>query len=121
MAETPALGSVRAMLRRDRAIDVGCYLLAALYALPSFAYPLGGDSAFYRYIGQAWLNGRWPYVGAVDHTPPGFFYVQAACLLIFGDREWPLRAVELAVLLAQGFMVGRILHAHEPGKPALGG
>jgi hypothetical protein len=105
--------SYRRALRRWASLDTACYLLAALYALPSVWYPFGGDAAIFDYVGRAWLDGLWPYAHAADHKPPGIFAVHATVVWLFGEQQWGIRLVELCVVLVMGRLLALTLRPHE--------
>jgi len=72
--------------------------LTLLLRAPIFIYPLfNGDEATYSALGNALLDGRPLYVGAVDHKPPGIAATYALLLGIFGRTA--LDAVHVASIL----------------------
>ena len=64
-------------VRRWLTLEHAAYLLAALFAVPSLFYPIGGDTAVYDYVARRWVEGLWPYRHAVEHKPPGIFVANA--------------------------------------------
>jgi hypothetical protein len=99
--------------------DRKLYLVAALFALPSLAYPYGADTATFAYVGIGWLQGYWPYLDAFDNKPPGIFVVHALLALLFGDAQMPVRVVDIVLVLACGAMGARLLRVPRGGFIAL--
>ncbi len=76
------------------------FLLALGVALPSLAWPYGGDQALFDYVGRAWLDGAWPYEGAMEHKPPGVFLLFMLARMLDGGGQWGIRAMELVLVLS---------------------
>jgi len=49
----------------------------------SISIPLERDEGLFGYIGQVIRDGGLPYRDAIDHKPPGVYYIYAAALLLF--------------------------------------
>ncbi|MBW2271368.1 MAG: glycosyltransferase family 39 protein [Deltaproteobacteria bacterium] len=96
---------VRHPVASRHGLDVLGTLLAIGFGLPSLLYPFGSDQAVYHYVGTGWLEGLWPYVDALDIKPPGIYFVYALAARTFGAGEWPIRAFELAAVVAVGWVV----------------
>ena len=94
----------RAVLGRS-ALDAVGLALAALYALPTLAYPPARDQALFFYIAREWLHGAVPYKDVFDIKPPAIFVVNAVSILLFGLRPWGVRALELGGLLTMAWVV----------------
>jgi hypothetical protein len=73
---------------------------AVLFALPALTYPHGNDQSLHWYVGKGWLDGYWPYVDAISGKPIMIFLVHAASVLLFGDGQHAIRAIEILTLLA---------------------
>jgi 4-amino-4-deoxy-L-arabinose transferase-like glycosyltransferase len=85
------------------------FLIAALYALPSLGYVFGRDQAAFQYIGREWLRGSLPFRDMFEIKPPGVYAVHAISILLFGQRQWGIRILELAAILAMSWMLARSL------------
>ncbi len=92
-------------------------LLAALYGLPSLAYPFGRDQALFFYIGREWTVGRIPYRDAFDNKPPGIFALYALASELLGTHQWTIRLVELAAVLLMGSLIARAIQRDGPSRP----
>ena len=80
--------------------------LALVVGYPSLLYPFGPDQALFSYIGSGWLEGLWPYVDAMDHKPPGIFYVHAVLAAGFGSTaQSAIRLLEWLVLPGMGWVI----------------
>ena len=84
--------------------------LALVVGYPSLLYPLGPDQALFSYIGSGWLEGLWPYVDAMDHKPPGIFYVHAVLAAGFGSAsQSAIRLLEWLALPALGWVIAAVV------------
>ena len=84
--------------------------LALLVGLPSLLYPFGPDQALFAYIGSGWLEGLWPYVDAMDHKPPGIFYVHAVLAAGFGSAaQSAIRLLEWLLLPGMGWVIAAVV------------
>lgn len=110
-----------ALRYKERVLNAACYALSLLFVLPSFAYPVGQDTAFYQYLGQGWLEGYWPYEAALDHTPPAIFAVYALGTLLLGGEPWGIHATGAIPWLLLGGVVGQILSQSVRGASAAHG
>lgn len=79
--------------------------LAVVYAIPSFAYPFGGDQPIHWYIGTGILEGQVPYVTGISTKPPAVFVVYALSALLLGKAAWVIRLVDLLFVLAAAYLV----------------
>ena len=86
-------------------LDVVGVLAAVTYALPSLGYRFGMDQPLHWYIGRRWLDGEMPYVSGVSTKPPGAFFVHSLSILVFGDHQGAVRAVDLLFVLAAGALI----------------
>lgn len=95
--------------------------LAALYALPSLWYPLGGDAALFQYVGASWWQGVWPYAGTFDHKPPVIFVIHAMLFGGFGLVPWGVRILDVVAILVMGRLIGSMATADPKLRCAAGG
>src|SRR5689334_7199225 len=93
----------------SRVCDVGLSASAMLFGLASLAYPLGHDQSIHYVVAREWLlHGSLPYRDFFDHKPPGIYLLHMAAMSIFGPHEWAIRPLELATVIALGWIVATL-------------
>ena len=96
--------------------DIVFGLAAFVLSLPTLMYPFGRDQGLYYYVAREWVvRGSIPYKDVLDHKTPGIYLVHALAILLFGERQWGIRILELVGVLAFGFVLGSTLE--RAGKP----
>lgn len=105
---------------RSRA-DLAGVALAALYALPTLAYPFGRDQSIFFYIGRAWADGRLPYRDAFDIKPPGIYALYALCSMVLGARPWAIRVAEILGVILLAWIAARVARRDGPPTPGVFG
>lgn len=85
--------------------DVVGVLVAALYAIPTLAYPFGRDQAIFYYIGREWLHGTLPYRDAFDLKPPAVYALHSLSILMFGPHQWSIRMADILCVLGLGKLI----------------
>ena len=84
--------------------------LAAFLAIGSLTWPLGGDQAFFYFVGDTILRGGIPYRDAWELKGPLTYYITAFILAVFGHREISIRIFDLlVVVLFCGFLKRMVL------------
>lgn len=118
LAAMRAGSAVRAL--RDRWLDAAGVAGAIGLGLPSLSYPFGVDQSIHWYIGERLLEGELPYVSGISTKPPLTFVVHALAIALFGDHQWSIRVVDLAFVVAIGFVVAALrARPRDPGGPPL--
>lgn len=83
------------------------------------AIPLDRDEGLFGYIGQVILDNGVPYRDAIDHKPPGAYYLYALGLLLFPPTPSGvhlfLHAFNFLTLIAVYFLARFLAGAHAPG------
>jgi hypothetical protein len=100
-------------------LDLGFLAAGVLAGAASIAYPYGHDQALYGYIAREWLEGRLPYVASFDMKTPGIYSVYAVATVLFGKGMWGIRVLDLACILALGWISGALAWGRED-KPIRG-
>ena len=103
------IGSRRSWLKRTKITSVQLiYLEGALVvflAIGTLTWPLGGDQAFFYFVGDTILRGGIPYRDAWELKGPLTYYITATILAAFGHREISIRIFDLlAIMLFFGFL-----------------
>ncbi|MGE3277482.1 MAG: hypothetical protein AB7O67_20385 [Vicinamibacterales bacterium] len=81
------------------ALTAGLALLAAIVAVASLTWPIGGDGPFLLYVGWLFSHlGLVPYRDIFLVNVPGALYPYAWIGQVFGFSEWGGRAGDLALL-----------------------
>src|SRR4051794_10368215 len=90
-------------------LDVALACVAFVAGAPSLFYPLGRDQGLYFYVGREWLQrGRFPYLDSFDVKTPGIYAVHALAIALFGEVAWGARLLELACVVAVGFLAATL-------------
>jgi 4-amino-4-deoxy-L-arabinose transferase-like glycosyltransferase len=96
--------SSRAWLRL-RSLDLSLSVVGVLFAWVTLLYPFGRDQGLYYYVGREWvLRGSIPYRDVLDHKTPGIYILHAACILLFGEKLWGIRLLEIAAVVLVGLV-----------------
>ncbi len=109
--------NARALLSHPGGVGL---LLALLVAVPTLFWPYGGDHALFDYVGRAWLDGTWPYEGAVDHKPPGVFLLFLFARLLALGGQWGIRALEILLVLSLAVPVAGLIGHGRPDRGRIG-
>ncbi len=95
---------------RYRWVDVLLATLGAAFGWVSLTYPFGRDQGLYYYVGREWaLRGSIPYKDVFDHKTPAIYFVHALCVAVFGEKQYGIRILDLAAVLALGWIAGAIV------------
>jgi hypothetical protein len=85
------------------------WVVAALIALPSLAYPFGRDQGVYFYVAREWLRrGAIPYRDSFDHKTPGIYVAHAVAIALFGEHAWGIRLLEVPVVAGIGWLAADV-------------
>ncbi len=87
------------------------YVPAAILVVWAVRYvqlPLGADQGIMLWIGDVIRDGGVPFRDTFDVRGPGFNYLHALILLVFGRNEWGIRVFDLLMLALGGWLVYRI-------------
>jgi dolichyl-phosphate-mannose-protein mannosyltransferase len=87
------------------------YLPAAVlvvWAVRYVQFPLGADQGIMLWIADVIRGGGLPYRDTFDVRGPGFYYLHALVLFVFGRNEWGIRVFDLLMLALGGWSVYRI-------------
>ena len=113
----------RAARVRVSATDAALGALATLVGLVSLTYPFGRDQGLFFYVGREWLlRGSIPYRDVWDHKPPLIYLTHALSIALFGEHMWTIRATELVLVGALGWVASRVATPFaEPVRPGAWG
>lgn len=92
-------------------------VVAALYAIPTLAYPFGRDQAIFYYIGREWLNGTLPYRDAFDLKPPAIFALHSLSIVLFGASQVSIRIMDVLCLLGLAKLTTIAVRRDQPRVP----
>jgi hypothetical protein len=110
---------------RDRLRGPDAWLVVAslLFGAVSLSYPLGRDQGLFHYVGREWFaHGSLPYRDLVEHKTPGIFVIHGLLYLLFGDRQWPIRVVDLGFVCALGAFAAQVVRPRDDRRiPGLTG
>jgi hypothetical protein len=101
-----------------RRVDV--VLLAAALVLGAFSltYPFGHDQGLYYYVGREWLvHGRMPYRDSIDQKTPGIYILNGLLVLLFGEQQLAIRAVDLVAIALVGVLASWVATPREQEPP----
>jgi hypothetical protein len=87
------------------------YIPAAVLAIWAVKYvqlPLGADQGIMLWIADVIRGGGLPYRDTFDVRGPGFNYLHALILFVFGRNEWGIRVFDLLMLALGGWSVYRV-------------
>lgn len=87
------------------------YIPAAVLVVWAVRYvrlPLGADQGIMLWIADVIRGGGVPFRDTFDVRGPGFNYLHALILIVFGRNEWGIRVFDLLVLALGGWLVYRI-------------
>lgn len=87
------------------------YLPAAVLAVWVVKYvqlPLGADQGIMLWVADVIRGGGLPFRDTFDVRGPGFNYLHALILFVFGRNEWGIRVFDLLMLALGGWSVYRI-------------
>ena len=73
--------------------------LAAFLAIGSLTWPLGVDQAWFYTVGNTILQGGIPYKDAFELKGPLTYYICAAIIAVFGNREIGIRIFDLLLVV----------------------
>jgi hypothetical protein len=82
--------------------------ICALLLAPVLTFRMGVDQGVFAYMGAALLAGRWPYLGTWESDFPGLMFIQAAQIFVLGKSIAAFRLFDVAVQLANAYLVYRI-------------
>jgi hypothetical protein len=100
----------RAVLAWLRGPDGVLVAAALLFGAMSLTYPFGHDQGLYYYVGREWLgHGALPYRDAVEQKTPGIYVIHGVLYLLFGERQWPIRVVDLSLVCVLGWLLAMAL------------
>lgn len=103
---------------RTRARFRTWHLAPAVLAAWAFIYvtlPLGGDQGILLWVGDVIRDGGMPYRDTFEIRGPGFDYLHALIVVVFGRTEWGIRLFDLLMIALGGWLVWRIaLHVAGP-------
>ena len=104
-----AFGHVRQAARTlERfAWPAACALMAS-WAIAYLGWPFSSDQGVLSWVGRAIADGGMPYRDAWEIRGPAPFLLYAALAKLFGASQWPLRALDLAILAAGAWCVASI-------------
>lgn len=85
----------------------GC--LAIFLAVGSLTWPLGGDHAFFYFVGNTILDGGVPYRDAWELKGPLTYYIYAFIAAVFGQHEFGPRIFDLIVVGAFCWWLRRMI------------
>jgi hypothetical protein len=91
--------------------------ICAVILAPTLTYRLGVDQGVFAYMGNALLQGAWPYVHTWESDFPGLVFLQAVEILLFGRSVAAFRGFDLLVQLLNAYLVFRIAE-HVSGRVA---
>src|SRR5688572_12300501 len=95
---------------RQRKLDLLLALLALAFGLVSLTYPFGRDQGLYHYVGREWLlRGSIPYRDMFEHKPPGLYILHALSVLLFGQKLYAIRVLDLCATVAAGYVGGGVV------------
>ena len=78
-----------------------------LRALPNISYPIARDQAVYCVLGRGLLEGKQLYLDYWDNRSPGYAYLYAAIVKVFGPVMWSVGAVDILWLLVIAWCIFR--------------
>jgi 4-amino-4-deoxy-L-arabinose transferase-like glycosyltransferase len=114
-----APGSTRDWLRRQ-SLDLTLAAVGLVFSWVTLLYPFGRDQGLYYYVGREWvLRGSIPYRDVLDHKTPGIYILHAACVLVFGEKLWGIRLLEIVAVVLIGVVAASL--ATPRGTAALRG
>jgi len=93
---TPVVRWTREWLREPWWL--ACWGLIGAWAIGYLTWPFSYDQGVLSWVGRTIADGGLPYRDAWEIRGPFPFLVYAAIAKVFGSAQWPLRAVDLAIL-----------------------
>jgi hypothetical protein len=97
------------MVRRFKLHPI--YIPAAILAAWAVMYvqhPLGGDQGILLWVGDVLVQGGIPYRDTFEIRGPGFDYIHALIVAVFGRNAWGIRVFDLLMLALGGWLVWRV-------------
>lgn len=79
----------------------------AVWAVKYVQLPLGADQGIMLWVADVIRGGGLPYRDTFDMRGPGFNYLHALILFVFGRNEWGIRVFDLLMLALGGWSVYR--------------
>jgi hypothetical protein len=80
----------------------------ALVLAPTLAYRVGVDQGVFAYMGDALLQGKWPYIATWEADYPGLVFLQALEIFLFGKSIVMFRLFDLLFQLGNAYFIFRI-------------
>jgi hypothetical protein len=107
MGESPAISQAELTAAHSRLWLPAALVFVAIRALPNISYPIARDQATYCVIGQGLLEGKHLYIDFWDNRSPGFAYIYALIVKLFGAEMWCVGLVDILWLLAVSYLIFR--------------
>jgi hypothetical protein len=90
---------------RKNWIDFALGLLGVALGWSSLTFPFGRDQGLYYYVAREWVtHGSIPYRDVLDHKTPGIYVVHAIAILLFGQKMWAIRVLDLVCMVLVGLL-----------------
>jgi len=83
--------------------------LAIVWCIASLWFPFGWDQGIMAAVGDQIVRGGMPYRDGWDMKGPLAFYLFAAVQWIFGRHMWPIRILDVLLLLVAAGVLGRMV------------
>ncbi len=82
--------------------------VCAAVLAPTLTFRMGVDQGVFAYMGNALLQGGWPYVDTWESDFPGLIFLQAAEIFVLGKSIVAFRFVDLLVQIGNAYLIYRM-------------